>query len=1608
MNLVEFIQNLAIEGWELSSDGNQLHYKAPVEQSVSPILSQLKQYKVEIIQLLCDQPNIVNVQPLSHGQKALWFLWQLDPLSAAYNLVVSSCICDDVNLTSLYLAFEKLIKRHSSLGSTFPTIRGEPIQQLHQGKVLNFQQVDASNWNKAEIYPNIYNESRRPFDLEKESVARLRLFTCSEREHILLITIHHIATDGWSSDIILSELSQLYQSQQKGIIASLPTLQHSYSDYVRFQKKLLEGSYGERLWSYWQDQLKGELPVLNLPTDKPRPPIQTFNGASYKFRLPSQLVQKIKQLAALSDATFYMVTLAAFYIFLHRYTGQEHILVGSPVACRLQPQFRGIVGYFSNLVALRGDLSNNPSFEEFLKQVCQTVLGALTHQDYPFAMLVEKLQPQRDLSGSPFFQTSFTLQQLTQSQESFLVLEAEKEVDIDWGGMKLKPFNIPQQEGQVDLDLEIVECSSAVFGIFKYNTDLFKNSTVERMADHFQNLLLAIVENPQQLVGKLTLLSKSERHQLLVEWNDTLTNDSFNQCFPQLFEAQVLLTPNATAVVFKDKQLTYQQLNVRANRWANYLVTRGVESETLIALLSERNIDFLTAMLAIFKAGGVYVPLNPEHPAERIQQVLERSKASIVIDFSSFTTPIDSSIQIVLLEHIDQADLSSENLPVHCTPDRLAYVIYTSGSTGIPKGAMIEHKGMLNHLYAKRIDLQLTSNDVIAQTATQTFDISIWQFLVALLVGGRVEIISQEVVVDPIQLLLLVNRRQISILEIVPSLLGVILNLTSQKSSQIGDGMQNSNLRNEERLDSLRWLILTGEALPPQLCREWFNIYPTVSIMNAYGPTECSDDVTHYSLIQPPTTEILNIPIGRPVANTQLYILDSLLQPLPIGVTGELYVGGVGVGRGYINNFQLTRLNFIPNPFSNDKSARLYKTGDLARYRTDGNIEFLGRIDNQVKIRGFRIELGEVEAILSTHPQVQQAVVIATDFSINKRLVAYVVTKNESLITNNQLREFLNQKLPTYMVPAAFIFLEALPLTPNGKVDFKALPTSNSEVTSVHEYVAPRTIIEQRLTSIWQELLIQDKVSIHDNFFEIGGDSILSIQVVSRAKAAGIQVTPQQVFQNQTIAELARVVNTTVSVSAQQGMVIGLAPLTPSQHWFFSQNQQEIHHFNQSVLLEIPNHLQNDLIETAFKKLLEHHDALRLRFVVEGSQWKQINQGFDDNILFSVVDLSSTHKLLQSQDLSKIATEFQASLNLSTGPIIKVVRFNLETEGNARLLVIIHHLVVDGMSWRILLSDLGTIYQQLINQKPIQLSAKTTSFIEWAEKLSNYAQSEFIKKELGYWIDQDWSKTTSLPLDTTCKQLENTFGSTSAVSVKLNREETRILLGAVNEAYNTQINDILLSALTLSLTQWTGNSTVLIALEGHGREELFEDVDLSRTVGWFTSFYPVLLQLPSSGQLSSVIKLIKEQLRAIPNHGIGYGILQYLSKDTNIYQQLQVIPTPEIIFNYLGQFDQIQSEIGWKFATESTGANQRSKRSRHHLLDVNCLVVEGKLQIVWTYSSNFHTHVTIEKLSQIYVQSLKSLIEHCQSEDNFGYTPSDFPLLQLNQEKLNALLEYID
>ena len=1043
--------------------------------------------------------------PLSFAQQRLWFLDQLQPGSAFYNLYSAVRLEGELDVSALEQSFDEIINRHEALRTVFPNVSGRPVQVIFPVLKLTLQRKDLRELPEAEREAEVRRlateEVRRPFDLSRGPLLRLTLIRTGEQDHMLVFCIHHIISDAWSSRVLIRELVACYQSFQMQQRPQLPELPVQYVDFARWQREWLQGEALQTQLEYWRTQLAGAPPVLELPIAKPRPAVQTFRGAREMYMFSPAVATAIDKLSRDERVTPFIVLLAIFQVLLSRYTGQDDIVVGTPIAGRGQIETENLIGFFVNTLVLRTDLAGNPSFKELLGRVREVTLGAAAHQDLPFEKLVEELQPERDLSRTPLFQTMFALQNIPQDSYSL-------------PNLTLSPFAADTGAATFDLTMFFQPTDDGLLGILEYNTDLYDAESIRRMWLHYETMLQSLLGAPEHRISSLPILSEPERSQLLEDWNDTTRDFPHDSCFHQLFEAQAQRTPHAIAVESDETRLTYDELNQRANRLARFLVTQGAGPETLVAILAQRGISLLTAILGIFKAGAAYLPLDPRHPVTRHVKVLTQSHASVILvaeEFESVAASIssDTTAQIHPLEPALEPRDESEDLALRSGPRSLAYVIFTSGSTGEPKGSMIEQRGMINHLYIKIRDLELSSADIVAQTASQCFDISVWQFLAPLLVGGRVRIFEDEVVADPKALLHALEQEAITIAETVPSLLRAIL---AEMQSSGGTSMP---------LRTLRWMVATGEALPPEICDSWKqSVGDSVRLLNAYGPTECSDDVTHYEV-----KEALNVrvPIGHALSNTKLYIVDREMGLVPVGVSGELYVGGAGVGRGYLYDAVRTASSFVPDPFGDLAGSRLYRTGDLCRYLPDGEIEFLGRIDDQVKVRGFRIELGEIEAVLSNHTEIEHvAVVVREDIEGDKRLVAYVVPRPQSTFTPDDLREYLKNQLPDYMTPQVFVMLDALPLTPNGKLDRRSLPSPDySQQARGKAYRAPGTATEKIVAEIWSEVLGEQSIGVEDNFFLVGGHSLLATQVISRVRQRfEIELPLRVIFESPTIAEL--------------------------------------------------------------------------------------------------------------------------------------------------------------------------------------------------------------------------------------------------------------------------------------------------------------------------------------------------------------------------------------------------------------------------------------------------------------------------------------------------------
>jgi amino acid adenylation domain-containing protein/non-ribosomal peptide synthase protein (TIGR01720 family) len=932
-----------------------------------------------------------------------------------------------------------------------------------------------------------------------------------------------------------------------------------------------------------------------------------------------------------------------------------------------------------------------------------------------------------------------------------------------------------------------------------------------------------------------------------------------------------------------------------------------------------------------------------------------------------------------------------DNPKKSATLENLAYVIYTSGSTGKPKGTMLTHQGLINYLNWAIQEYDLEKGEGSPLHSSIGFDATITSLFCPLLVGKTVFLLPENKEIEGLSEALS-SETKFSLVKITPAHLGILSKLLSKQS----------------KVSPINSLIIGGDALIAESLSFWREYSPKTRLINEYGPTETVVGCCVYE-VQTQASISGAVSIGRPIANTQLYILDRYLQPVPIGVPGELYIGGLGVARGYLNRPDLTAEKFIPNPFSCNKTQdSLYKTGDLARYLTDGNIEYLGRLDHQVKIRGFRIELGEIEAVLTQHREVQEAIVTVQENSDHQYLLAYIIPQSKTHYTDleikHELNHFIKAKLPNYMIPNTLVVLPEFPLTSNGKVDRKALPTVEEIIKTSSSYVPPSTPNEKILTEIWTEVLGKENIGIYDNFFEIGGDSIQSISIISKASQASLKLTPRQLFQYQTIAELAAVATSDKPQKTEQSVATGLVSLTQIQHWFFEQKLSNPHHYNQSVILEVSSNVEFQLIEKSIQKLIIHHDTLRLRFRQEDSGWKQFYSSPQETVPVSCIDLSELKNNQKILAYKKYSECLHKSLNLSS-KLLQVALFKFGNHQVDRLLFIIHHLAVDGVSWRILLEDFALIYKQLSHKEEVQLPPKTTSYQDWSTCLIDSSQSEKISSDLNYWVTQSQTKNHSIPVNFSGKTYNNTISSTAKISVLLDQNETHTLLKEIPKQLNSQIHDILLTVLVQSFAQWTGFRSLLIDLEGHGREEqLFENINISRTVGWFSAIFPVMLELEKTSDIGDHLKSIKEQLRCIPNYGISYGILRYLSPDKTVKLQLKATPKAEVVFNYLGQINPIKSDFFTLDLSESSQFNRSPDQVRRYLLEINGFVSQNQLQLNWIYSQNIHKRETIEYWASHFITAIKALIAYASSPKAEAYTPSDFSAARLNQKQLDKLL----
>ena len=1273
--------------------------------------------------------------PLSFAQERLWFFDQLEPGNLFYNLCGAVRVTGQLNAEALRQSIEKIIERHEILRTAFAGGEKEQIQVIFDAKSFPLPLIDLSACSPGEREKEVQKmsaeEAQFPFDLSQPNLLRAKLLRLSETEHTLLLSAHHIIFDGWSLGVFLRELAAFYEEFTNNNLASIPPLPIQYADFATWQRQQMQGEILQTQLTYWKQQLSGSAAVLNLPTDFSRPAVQSYKGGRQLFELPERLTEAIRQLSRREKTTVFMTLLAAFNTLLYRYTGQEDILVGSPIASRNSSETESLIGFFVNTLVLRSDLTGNPTFRELLSRVREVALGAYAHQDVPFEKLVEELQPNRDLSHSPLFQVMFAFQNAS-------------EFALELPGLSLNCQQVHSGTANFDLTLELEATATGIRGWFEYSLDLFEVATIARMATHFQNLLEGIVANPAARLSDLPMLAETERQQILFEWNNTQTNNFQNACIHRLFEAQVAKTPDAVAVQFDCQSLTYRELNDRANQLAHYLHSFGVKPDGIVGVYLERSLDAIVGILGVLKAGGAYLPLDPIYAKERLAFMLEDAGVRVLLTQAELKAemPAQNNISVICLDAEWQtiAQQNKSNPDRAVGPENLAYIIYTSGSTGKPKGVMVQHQSLANYTQAASVEYGIKAGDRILQFASLSFDASAEEIYPCLTQGATL-VLRGNSMLDSISSFLQKCREwQITVLDLPTA---YWRELTARLSTE-----------KAEFPPSVRLTIIGGETALSASLNQWQKcVSEKVRLVNTYGPTETTIVATWCdSLPSAPSApsavknSAKTLPIGRPIPNARTYVLDANLQPVPIGVPGELYIGGAGVSRGYINRSDLNREKFIPDPFSSKQGVCLYKTGDLVRYLPDGNLEFLDRTDRQVKIRGFRIELGEIESALSQHPDVQEAVILAREEdSGDKRLIAYLVLNSAVSIGDSapikNLRSFLREQLPDYMVPASFMFLEAMPLTPNGKVDFKALPAPETN-SSEADFIAPETLEEQVLADIWAEILGLKQVGINDNFFELGGHSLLATQLIAKVRDRfQVELSLRCLFQSPTVASLAATIAKTKSEPDREPIKLlpTIAPDPQNRYKPFPLNEmQQAYWIGRNSFFEMGNvaihgyveidsdELDLERFSLAWQRVVQRHDMLRAIVLPNGQQ--QILENVPAYKI-EVLDLRSLDPEVAGEKLEAIRDRLSHQvLPLDRWPLFEICASKIN-QRRIRLHISIDALCIDGWSFQILFGDLVQFYRNPNTAiAPLQLSFRDCVLAAIA--LEN---SPLFQQSLDYW-----------------------------------------------------------------------------------------------------------------------------------------------------------------------------------------------------------------------------------------------------------------------------------
>ncbi|MCK4261027.1 MAG: amino acid adenylation domain-containing protein, partial [Halanaerobiales bacterium] len=1465
--------------------------------------------------------------PVSSAQRRLFILNQLESDSTGYNMPGVMYIEGELEREIFEKAFAELIQRHESLRTGFESIDGEIVQKIYRDVVFKVEYLQAEE----DEVKDIVREFVRPFDLSNAPLLRVALVKLPER-NLLMYDMHHIISDGVSMGILINDFINLYQGN------NLPKLRIQYKDFSVWQNELFQSDQIKKQEEYWLEVFAGEtesaILVLNLPTDYARPAEMSFAGAQVTVEVGEKIRDQLKELALENGSTLYMILLAAYNILLAKYAGQKDIIVGTSIAGRPHADLENIIGIFVNTLALRNYPVGDKRFVDFLAEVKKNALNAYKNQDYPFEMLVEKLDLERDLSRNPLFDTMFGVNNMEINE-------------ISIPNLSFTPYNYENKTAKFDLEVNVTEIEQGMLINLEYCTKLFKRDTIERMASHFVNIIREIVANSESGLADIEMISAEERKQLIYGYNDNEAVFSKDKTIYQLIEEYALLNPEQVALRYETHMMTYRELNERANQLAWILKSHGVQKDQLVGIMLDRSPLMIESILAVWKAGGGYIPIDPNYPVQRVKGILEDSGAVILLTQSQFgdaqlTEESTSEIIALNLEEKEIRKQSIENLNIVIDMNSLSYVIYTSGSTGKPKGAMVEHIGMMNHIQVKINDLNLTEKSIVAQNASHCFDISVWQFFVALTVGGRTVIYPNEVAMNLELFIDLVIEDQITILEVVPSFLAVLLEFVELKFRD---------------LKVLKLLLVTGETVKPNLVKRWFAIYPEIKMVNAYGPTEASDDITHHIMEQAPEME--RIPIGKPLQNFHIYIVDNNMKLCPVGVKGEICVSGVGVGRGYLNDPERTAKVFTDDPFVEEQGIRLYKTGDLGRWLSDGIIEFFGRIDYQVKIRGFRIELGEIESRLVEHPVVKESVVLDyEDDHGNKYLCAYLASDEEVQIS--EIKKYLLESLPEYMVPSYLIQLDRLPLNSNGKIDRKALPKPEGVLTLGTEYVAPTNETEERLIKIWTEILGIEKIGITDNFFELGGHSLKATSLVSKIyKEFDVELPLREVFKSPTIKELSEYIRI-----SEKSIYSAIESIGEKEYYQVSSAQKRLFVLNQMNdantsynipgVMMIEGEFDQGYLTSIFKKLILRHESLRTSFAfIDGELVQKVHKEVEFQIGYREID---------ENHIDKIIKEFVRPFDLEKAPLL---RGELVKIGEQKYLFMydMHHIISDGVSKIILIDEFIELYS---GQELSDLRIQYKDFTFWQNELFS---SDQIKKEKAYWLENFAGETSEnaipvLNLPTDFERTEEQSFAGNQLHFGIGAELTDQIKQIASQNGAT-LYMILLAIYNLLLSKYTGQEDIIVGSPIAGRPH----ADLEKIIGMFVNTLALRNYPNGEKTFTEFLVEVKENtLKAFENQDYPF---EMLVEQLDLVRDLNRNPLFDTMFA-LQNLDSSTKELDGNLKFKSY---QFERKIAKFDLSLYATETNEEIKFIIEYKTNLYSQETIENMADYLNKIIKIIVD---------------------------------